>query len=92
MLKRLEKLKSSVQHYVVTYKSESDLIITAEEWQLVNHIILLLEPFFIVTKECSKNNALLSSVIPHARSLTKFVNFYENSEEVSNVCRTLAKK
>ena len=30
-------------------------------------------------------------MIPHARPLTKFVNFYKNSEEVSNVCKTLAK-
>ena len=29
--------------------------------------------------------------MPHARSLTKFVNFYENSENVLNVCKTLAK-
>ena len=47
--------------------------------------------FIFVSKECSKNNILLSSVISHAKSLTKFVNFYENSEEVSNVCKTLAK-
>ena len=53
------------------YKFDSDLIITAEEWQLVNHIIRRLEPFFIVTKKCSKNDALLSSVIPHARSMMK---------------------
>ena len=47
--------------------------------------------FFFVTKERSKNNRLLSSVIPPAKSLTKFVKFNENSEEVSNVCKILAK-
>ena len=30
-------------------------------------------------------------MIPHAKSLTNFVNFYENSEEISNVCKILAK-
>ena len=30
-------------------------------------------------------------MIPHAKSLTKFVNFNENSEDVSNVCKTVAK-
>ena len=45
--------------------------------------------FFFVTEDCSKNNAVLSSVISHARSLTKIINFYESSEEVSNVCKTL---
>ena len=29
----------------------------------------LLEPFYIVTQQCSKNNALLSSVISHAAVL-----------------------
>ena len=42
-------------------------------------LFLLLKAFF-VTKECSKNNALLWSVIPHARSLTKFV-FYLKSQK-----------
>ena len=48
--------------------------------------------FYFVSIECRKNNALLSSVIPHARSLTKIVNFYKNFKEVSSVCKTLAKK
>ena len=68
------------------YKNDQDSNITHEEWELVNYIILLLEPFF-----CSKGVQLLSSVIPHAKSLTKFVKFNENSEEVSNVCTILAK-
>ena len=46
---------------------------------------------FFLMKECSKNNTLLSSVIPHAKSLIKMVNFYENSDEVWNVCKALAK-
>ena len=75
---------------MVNYKNNQNSITTAEEFQLVNHIIILLEPFF-VTKDCNKNESLLLSVIPHARSLLKFVNFYENSRKVSNVCQTLAK-
>ena len=85
MLEILKKLKSSVRYYVANYKNDQDSIFTAKEWQLLNHIILLLQPFF------SKNNALLSSVKLHARLLTKFVNTLENSEEISNVCKTLAK-
>ena len=60
-------------------KNGQNSFITAEEWRLVNHSILLLEPFF-VTKEFSINNTLLSSMIPHAISLTKFVNF-KNSKK-----------
>ena len=45
MLEKLKKLKSIVQYYVANYKNDQDSVITAEEWQLVNHIILLLESF-----------------------------------------------
>ena len=48
MLERLKKLKLSVQHYVANYKDDLNSIITAEEWQLVDHIILLLQPFFCI--------------------------------------------
>ena len=75
MLERLENLKLSVQNYLVNYKFPSDFIITAEEWQLLNHIIALIKLFFIVKKECSKNNVLPSSVISLARSLTKYFTF-----------------
>ena len=53
--------------------------------------LLYCSNLFFVTKECSKNNALLSSIIPHAKLLTKFVNYYESSEKASDVCKILAK-
>ena len=89
MLERLKKLKSNVRYYVANYENNKYSNTTVEKCQLVKHIILLLKPFFFVTEDCSKNNSVLSSVIPHARSLTKIINFYESSEEVSNVCKTL---
>ena len=76
---------------MANYKNDQGSNITPKEWELVIDIILQLAAFFFVTKERSKNNRLLSSVIPPAKSLTKFVKFNENSEEVSNVCKTLAK-
>ena len=45
MLERLKKLKLSVQHYEANYKDDPSSIITAEEWQLVEYIILLLQFF-----------------------------------------------
>ena len=45
MLERLKKLRSGVWYYVANYKNDQDSIIIAKEWQLVDHIILLLEPF-----------------------------------------------
>ena len=53
MLERLKKLKSGVRYYVANYKNDQDSIGTAKDRQLVNDIILLLEPSFFVTKECS---------------------------------------
>ena len=40
-----ENVKSGVRYYVANYKNDQDSIITAKEWQLVIHIILVLEPF-----------------------------------------------
>ena len=79
MLKRLEKLKLSVQSYVANNNNfKPQNILTADEWKLVSLLIELLEPFYIVTQQCSKNNALLSSVIPHAAVLKKFYNHKAN--------------
>ena len=62
-------------------------------WKNSNWLMTLFScsNFFCVTKEYSKNNALLSSVIPHAKLMTEFINLSEISEKVSNVCETLAK-
>ena len=84
------KLKTSVQNYVANYKFDSNFIVTAEEWQPVSHINVQLKPFYIVTQQCSKNNSLLSSVIPHAQALKKFVNVYAKLLESSSVSTTLA--
>ena len=69
MLKIIEKLKTSVQNYVAKNKFKPEHILTADEWKLSSILNELLEPFYIVTQQCSKNNALLSSVNPHAEVL-----------------------
>ena len=48
MLERLKKLKSMVRYYLANFKNDQDSNITPEEWQLVNDIILLFEPFFCI--------------------------------------------
>ena len=58
---------------------KSEHILTADEWTLVSLLIEVLEPFYIVTQQCSKNNALLLSVIPHATALKMFFNHKANS-------------
>ena len=79
MLKRLEKLKLSVQSYKVNNKNfKPENILTADEWKLVGLLIELLKPFYIVTQQCSNNNALLSSVIRRAAALKRFFNHKTN--------------
>ena len=80
MLKRLEKLKLSVQSYVANNNNfKPQNILTADEWKLVSLFIELLKPFYIVTQQCSKNNALLSSVIRRAAALKRFFYHKTNS-------------
>ena len=52
----------------------------------------LLEPFQLVTKDCSKNDALLSSVIPHARALKSFIGHQARCVLDLNPATNLAKK
>ena len=74
MLKRLEKLKLSVHSFVANNNNfKPEIILTADEWKLVSILIEVLESFYIVTQQCSKNNALILSVIPHAIALKKFL-------------------
>ena len=54
MLKRLEHLKLIIHNYVANCEFYYECIITANERQLISHIIQPLEPFFIVTKEFCK--------------------------------------
>ena len=76
---KTREIKLSVQSYVANNNNfKPQNILTADEWKLVSLLIELLEPFYIVTQQCSKNNALLSSVIPHAAVLKKFYNHKAN--------------
>ena len=51
MLKRLEKIKTSVQNYVTNNKFKPDNILTANEWKLVSILNELFEPFYTVTQQ-----------------------------------------
>ena len=68
------------------------LIITEKEWQLIDQVLKLLEPFQLVTKDCSKNDALLSSVIPHARALKNYIGHQARNTLNLNAATNLAKK
>ena len=55
-------------------KFKPENILTADEWKFISLFNELLEPFYIVTQQGSKNNALLSSAILHAAVLKKWFN------------------
>ena len=52
MLKRIEKLKTSVQNYVAFNKFKPEDILEADEWKLVSFLNDLVEPFNIVMQKC----------------------------------------
>ena len=72
MLKRLEKLKLSVKSYQANnnnFKLEN--ILTADEWKLVSLLIEILEPFYIVTQQCSKKKRIVIKCNPACSSIKK---------------------
>ena len=71
MLKRSEKLKTSVQNYKANNKFKPENILTDDEWKLLISLMTC-SNFFIITQQCSENNVLLSSLIPHAAVLKTF--------------------
>ena len=88
--KRLEKLKSRFHNYPVNNKFKPKNTLTADEWKFVSLQKELLEPFYIVTQKCSKNKALLSSVIPRAAVLKKIFNHKGYSPPGQSSSTTLA--
>ena len=60
-------------------KFKPENILTADELKLLSLLIELLKPFYIVTQQCSKKNALLSSVVRRAAALKRFFYHKTNS-------------
>ena len=69
---KTRKIKTKVQNKVANNKFQPENILTVDKWKLISLQNELLEPFCIVMQQCSKNNALVSSVIPHAAVLKVF--------------------
>ena len=90
MLKRLENLKLSVKSYQANNnKFKPENILTADKWKVVSLLIELLKPIYIVTRQCSKNNASLSSVIRRAAALKRFFYRKTNSNLIESLWKAL---
>ena len=73
-LPNTDKIRN-IKNYVANNKFKPENILTADEWKLVSLLYELLEPFYIITQKCSKNNSLIS----HAAVLKKFLKNKVNS-------------
>ena len=71
MLKRLEKLKTSIQNYVANNKFKLKNILKGEEWKFVSLLTKLLESFYIVTQQSSKNQRIAVKCNPTCSSTKK---------------------
>ncbi len=70
MLQRLSPLKSAVQWYA----GDHEIVIpTANEWQLMEKALRLLQPFYEITKKISGEQSILSSVIPDVTALERYL-------------------
>ena len=71
MLKRVEILKRSLQLY--TANQSGIVALTTNEWNLLKKVIIILQPFYIITTNISKSKSMISSVIPHVHALHSYL-------------------
>lgn len=71
MLERALNLKRSLQIYTA---SNNDLpILSANEWNLCEKMVRVLQPFFEITKQVSSEQSSLGDVIPHVVALDRYL-------------------
>ena len=70
MLQRLNVPKTAVQLYAGDHEIT---IPTANEWQLIEKILRLLQPFYEVTKKIGGEQSILSSVISDITALEQYL-------------------
>ncbi len=77
MLQRLSRLKSTVQ----LYAGDNEIPIpTANEWQLMEKVLRLLQPFFEITKKVSSEQSIISAVIPDLAALDRYLTKYTTKD------------
>eukprot|EP00795_Rhopilema_esculentum_P002842 gene2842-1076_t len=77
MLQRLSILKATVQ----LYAGDNEIpILTANEWQLMDKVLRLLQPFFEITKKVSGEQSILSAVIPDVAALDRYLTKYTTKD------------
>ena len=70
MLQQLSILKSKVQLYAEDNKIP---ILTAYDWHLMEKVLHLLQPFFYITRKVSREQSILSAIIPDVAALDRYL-------------------
>jgi hypothetical protein len=71
MLERAFHLKRSLQIY--TANNDDLSILSANQWNLCEKILRILQPFFELTKQVSSEQSSLGDVIPHVVALDRYL-------------------
>uniref|UniRef100_H2ZWC6 HAT C-terminal dimerisation domain-containing protein n=1 Tax=Latimeria chalumnae TaxID=7897 RepID=H2ZWC6_LATCH len=87
MLERLGEQRQAI----MLYSSEQDFghNLTAHQWQLLEKIIQILQPFEEATCLCSADSASISLVMPTIKMLTMSLNSIENDSGIKTMTETL---
>ncbi|KAM3843239.1 zinc finger BED domain-containing protein 4-like [Diretmus argenteus] len=73
MLQSLVKLKKAIAAYGVQYKLPAGATLNANQWDLIENILTILEPCERLTKRISKATATTADVIPSVQALTRML-------------------
>lgn len=83
MCARLEEQKRAISLYISDNSGSINIQNLSErEWMLLQHCLVLLQPFEEITKKVSSTYSCISEVIPHTKILQKFL----IKEEVQRTC------
>jgi len=64
---------SKDQLYTADHPHLINLILSSSEWELIENVLGLLQPLFMITDTVSKSKSMMSSVISHIRALHSFL-------------------
>lgn len=88
MLERGLALKRSIQIYTANHDIP---ILSANEWNLLEKLLRVLQPFFEITKQVSSELSSLGDVIPHVVALDRYLSKQGNDSGVQTTKTELRK-
>ncbi|XP_057667242.1 zinc finger BED domain-containing protein 4 [Diorhabda carinulata] len=80
MLERLMQQKRAISVYLTDYHIAN---LTTAQWELLEHLLKLLQPFEEITKLISSGYACISEIIPYVATLMRYYNKMSTSKELT---------